>query len=190
MFETLQFGFGNTFITWVKMLYLCPSSFILTDGDRSGPFDLKRGVGPGDPLSPLLFDIALEPLATGIRNHRNIKGINVGNLETRASFYADDTLIHFTDPEVSIPPLLDFVNSFGKLYGYTINWGKSELMPLSDSIDPDFLKALPFKIAHDYVTYLGFKIPHNPKLLFKLNYTDILTKLKLNIENSKQEKEF
>lgn len=90
------------------MLYPCPSSLILTNGDRSDL--LIWGVRQGDPLSPLLFDIALEPLAIGIRNHPNIKGINVSNLETRVSLYVDDTLIHLTDTEASVPPLLDFVN--------------------------------------------------------------------------------
>ena len=36
---------------------------ILTNTDKSQPFDLQYGVGCSDPLSPLLFDIALEPLA-------------------------------------------------------------------------------------------------------------------------------
>jgi len=58
-----QFGFGENFIKWMKIIYLKPVSSILTNSDRSRPFELQRGVRQGDPLSPLLFDISLEPLA-------------------------------------------------------------------------------------------------------------------------------
>ncbi len=66
MFETLtQFGFGVNFIEWIKIIYYDPVSCILINIDKSQP--LQRGVRQGDPLPPLLFDFALEPLAIGIR---------------------------------------------------------------------------------------------------------------------------
>ena len=111
MFEALRrFGIGDSFITWVKMLYLCPKSSILANSDKSGPFGLHRGVRQGDPLSPLLFDVALEPLAVGIRSHPGIKGIKIGEIESRVGLYADDTLLYLSDPEASVPLLLDFIN--------------------------------------------------------------------------------
>ncbi|KAJ8007732.1 hypothetical protein DPEC_G00097260 [Dallia pectoralis] len=67
------------------MLYLCPKSSILTNSDKSGPFGLHRGVRQEDPLSPLLFDVALEPIALGIRSHPGIEGIKTGEIESRAS---------------------------------------------------------------------------------------------------------
>ena len=183
MFEALRrFGLGDSFITWVKMLYLCPKSSILTNSDKSGPLELHRGVRQGDPLTPLLFDVALESLAIGIRSHNGIKGIKIGAMESRVSLYADDTLLYLSDPETSVPPLLDFIKSFGELSGYTINWGKSEFMPLSDSLDPRFLDTLPFKLVKDHFTYLGLKIPCNSKHLCKLNSADMILKLKNNIE--------
>ncbi|KAJ8015325.1 hypothetical protein DPEC_G00024950 [Dallia pectoralis] len=106
------------------MLYLCPKSSILTNSDKSGPFGLHRSVRQGDPLSPLLFDVALEPLALGISSHPDIMGIKIGEMESRLGLYADDTLLYLSDPEVSVPPLLNFIYSFGELSGYAINWGK------------------------------------------------------------------
>ena len=77
-----RLGFGDTFIEWFKLSYTDPKSFILTNGDKSSPFTLQCGVRQGDPLSPLLFDITLEPLALGIRSHPDSKGIKLGDIET------------------------------------------------------------------------------------------------------------
>lgn len=182
LFTTLEkFGFSNSFIDWVRILYKSPKSSILTNGNKSKPFSLQRGVRQGDPLSPLLFDIALEPLAIGIRAHPNIKGIKLGKTETRVTLYADDLLICLADPRTSIPALLDYVNSFSIISGYTINWGKSEFMPLGDNLPQEFLDALPFKVAHEYFNYLGLKLTNNSAHLFKANFADLVDKLKANI---------
>lgn len=133
LFATLKkFGFGDTFIEWIKILYSKPKSSILKNGDRSSLFTLQRGVRKGDPLSPLLFNIALEPLAITIRGHPHIKGIGSGSTETRVTLYADDVLLCLANPVVSIPILLQYINAFGNISGYTINWGKSEFMPFTD----------------------------------------------------------
>ena len=186
MFHTLsQFGFGDSFIDCIKMLYLYPSSSILTNGDRSGPFLLQRGVRQGDPLSPLLFNIALEPLALGIRRHPDIHGVKIGQLESLVNLYADDLLLCISNPVTSVPCLLNYINSFGRLSGYTINWNKSEFMPLTENFDANFLNTLPFKVVREHFTYLGLQISRNPKLLFKLNFQPALVKLKADIEKWK-----
>ena len=51
----------------------------------------QNGSRQGDPLSPYLFVICAEILATLIRRHDGIKGIKTGNVEFLISQYADDT---------------------------------------------------------------------------------------------------
>lgn len=139
MLQTLkQFGFVEKFIQWVKIIDSNPVSLILTNLDKSQPFHLQPSVRQGDPLSPLLFDTALEPLAIGIRNHPGIQGVKFGNVESPVNVFADDLLICLSDPTVSVPDLLNLINSFGVLSGYTINWSKSEFMPLKDRLSPAF----------------------------------------------------
>lgn len=59
-------------------------------------------------------------------------------------------------------------------------------MSLMNNLSPAFLKFLPFKLVTTHFTYLGLKISRNPKLLFKLNFLDMVeNKLKANIRNWK-----
>ena len=53
-------------------------------------FPLKSGTRQGSPLSPLLFNIVLEVLATAIREEKEIKGIQIGKEEVKLSRFADD----------------------------------------------------------------------------------------------------
>lgn len=56
------FGFGNGFMSWVRLLYSNPWAVVLTNGMISAQFDLHRETRQGCPLSPLLFALILEPI--------------------------------------------------------------------------------------------------------------------------------
>lgn len=57
---------GDKFITWIKLLYSNPSARILTNRTLSSQFVLGRDCKQGCVLSPLLYALALEPLAQTI----------------------------------------------------------------------------------------------------------------------------
>lgn len=81
LFCTLgRFGFGPNFISWIKILYSSPMAAVRTNNNRSALFSLQRGTKQGCPLSPLLFAIAIEPLAIAIRQEPFIKGIRRGDI--------------------------------------------------------------------------------------------------------------
>lgn len=174
MFAALEtFGVGDKFMTLLRMLYACPKSSVLTNFDRSPQFMLECGTRQGCWLSPMLFALALEPLAIAIRANSQISGIKCGRLDCIIGLYADDVILTFSDAKASLSHLLEMIKQFGQFSGFTINWDKSLFMPLSDGLDPIFLNALPFKLATDHFKYLGISITRNPKLLFKHNYTGI-----------------
>lgn len=58
-------------------------------------------------------------------------------------------------------------------------------MPLANGLDSGVLNNLPFKISTAHFTYLGINITRNPNLLFKLNYLDLIGKLKNMLEKWK-----
>ena len=147
MFAALdKFGFGPKFMNILKMLYASPQSSVLTNHERSPPFQLHRGTRQGCCLSPMLFALALEPLAIAIRANPQVCGIRCGTTECTIGLYADDVILTLSDLKVSLSPLLSLIRDFGRLSGFTINWGKSVLMPLSNGLDSTFLSNLPLRV--------------------------------------------
>ena len=70
----------------------------------------------------MLFAINIEPLASLIRQNKNIKGIkDGGGIEHKISLYADDVLTYISDPISSVPALIKNLEEYGKLSGYQIN---------------------------------------------------------------------
>ena len=76
MTKTLQkVGTEGTYINIIKAIYDKPTANIILHGEKLKPFPLRSGTRQGCPLSPLLFNIVLEVLATAIREEKEIKGI-------------------------------------------------------------------------------------------------------------------
>ena len=80
MIETLQkMGTKGTYLNIVKAIYDKPTTNIICNGEKLQRFSLRSGIRQGCPLLPLGFNIALEVLATEIREEKEIKGIQIGN---------------------------------------------------------------------------------------------------------------
>ena len=62
----------------IKAIYDKPTTNIVLNGEKLKPFPLKSGIRQGCPLSPLLFNIVLEVLATAIREEKEIRGFQIG----------------------------------------------------------------------------------------------------------------
>ena len=88
-------------------------------------FPLKSGTRQGCPLSPLLFNIVLEVLATAIRAGKEIKGIQIGKEEVKLSLFVDDMILYVKKPKDSTRKLLELINEYNKFAGYKINSQKS-----------------------------------------------------------------
>ena len=72
--KTLQkAGIEGTHINIIKAIYDKPTANIILNGEKLKAFLLKSGTRQGCPLSPLLFSIVLDVLATAIREEKETK---------------------------------------------------------------------------------------------------------------------
>ena len=88
-------------------------------------FLLKSGTRQGWPLSPLLFNIVLEVLASAIRKGKGIKRIQIGKEEVKPSLFIDNIILYTENPKDTTRKLLELISEYSKVAGYKINTQKS-----------------------------------------------------------------
>ena len=115
MIKTLtKVGVEGTYLNIIKAIYHKPTANIILNTEKLKAFPLKSGTRQGCPLSPLLFNIVLEVLATEIAQTKEIKGIQIGGEEIKLSLYADDMILYIENHKDSTQRLLELINKFSK----------------------------------------------------------------------------
>jgi hypothetical protein len=134
-------GFGPH---WRKLIFECLSTSklaILINGSPSREFSLERGLRQGDPLSPFLFDIAVQGL-TVLFNRASASGYFKG-LQTAPGHYithlqyADDSLIFLPNDFPSLLHAKRILRWFEIISGLKVNFYKSSLIGIN--LDNDYL---------------------------------------------------
>ncbi|KAK7815479.1 hypothetical protein U0070_005591 [Myodes glareolus] len=125
-------------------------------------------------------NLVLEVLAIAIRQHKEIKGIQIGKKEVKLSLFADDKIVYISDPKSSTKELLQMINTFSDVAGYKINSKKSvALLYIKDrKAEREIRETSPFMIATNSIKYLGVTLTKDVKDLFDKN----LKSLKKEIE--------
>ena len=100
MIKTFQkVSIEGTYCNIIKAMYDKPTANIILNGEKVKPFPLRSGA-QGCPLSPLLFNIVLEVLATAIREEKETKGIQIGKEVVKLSLFADDMILYIENPKM------------------------------------------------------------------------------------------
>ena len=110
----------GTYLNIVKTIYDKPTANIILNGEKLKAFPLRSGTRQWCPLSPLLFNIALEILTMAIREEKEIKGVQIRK-KVKLSLFADDMILYIEFPKDSIRKLLEHISEFSKVAGYKIN---------------------------------------------------------------------
>ena len=115
MIKTLQkVGIEGTYLNIIKAIYDKPTANIILNGEKLKSFPLQSGTQQRCPLSPLLFNIDLEVLATAIREEKEIKGIHIGKEEVKLSLFADDMILYKENSKDGTRKLLELINNLVK----------------------------------------------------------------------------
>ena len=126
MINTLQkAGIEGIYLNIIKAIYDKPTANIILNGETLKAFPLKSGTKQVCPLSPLLFNIVMEVLATAIRAEKEIKGIQIGKEEVKLSLFAEYMILYIENPKYSTRKLLELIHEYSQVAGYKINTQKS-----------------------------------------------------------------
>ena len=181
LIKTLQkVGIEGTHLNIIKAIYDKPTANILLNGEKLKEFLLRSGTRQGCPLSPLVFNIVMEVLATAIREVKEIKGIQIGKEEVKLSLSADDMILYLENPKDSTRKLLELINEFGKVAGYKVNTQKSTafLYTNNQRAEKEIRETILFTIASKKIKYLGINLPKESKYLYSENYKTLMKEIK------------
>ncbi|KAG1037204.1 hypothetical protein G6F43_012909 [Rhizopus delemar] len=76
----VQYGFPNVFVSAIDKLFFGTSMRVNVNGHLTPPVPLGRGLRQGDPISPLLFNLAIDPLVKAIDASPQIRGFSPPSL--------------------------------------------------------------------------------------------------------------
>ena len=113
-------GIERTYLNIIKAINDKPTASIILNGQKLQVFPLRSVARLGCPLSPHLFNIVLEVLATPIRQEEEIKGIQIGKKVAKLSLFADDMILYIENPKDSTKKLPVLINEFIKVVGYKL----------------------------------------------------------------------
>ena len=180
IYSTLKFfNFGQDILRWAHILYNQPCSTILNNGYLSQTFPLSRGVRQGCPLSPYLFIMGMEILATRIRRNTLIKGLILDNNEIKLTMYADDVTFFLQPEEQTLRELINELNLFSNISGLKPNFEKCAILRLGIIAGTNFALncPVPVKWTNSDIQVLGIHINGDIKSIVDLNYERKLKKV-------------
>ena len=160
MIKTLQkVGIEGNYLNIIKAIYDKSTANIILNGEKLKAFPLRSGTRQGCPLSPVLFNIVLEALAMGIREEKEMKGIQIGKEEVKQSLFADNMILYIDHLKDVTRKLLELINEFGKVVGHKINAQKSLaiLYTNNERLEREIKETIPFTIATKRIKYLGIR---------------------------------
>ena len=131
IWKTLDaFEFPKHFTNTIKTLYENGETVIIINRVISKPYKITRGVRQGDPLSCLIFNLAIQSLASMLQES-NLSGFSINGEVDRliTTLFADDTTVYLSEGD-SFTELQDILKKWCKVSGAKFNVNKTVIIPV------------------------------------------------------------
>lgn len=164
IFEMMEkLGLPGKLVNLTKNIYSGSLMTVKTGKGQTRPISMEAGVKQGDPLSPILFNIALELLLRLTSAKFLQYGYKMGTLKVNVLAYADDLAVVTTD-EKKLQHQLDNMCHVARIMGLRFNPAKCATLCLKEHvavIDTKLnLAETPLKSLSwdEHYKYLGFEV--------------------------------
>lgn len=155
-------GFGQRWRAWMAALWCTASSSYLVNGEPGKRVLHCKGVRQGDPLSPMIFLLAMEPLHRLFQKAQEeglLTAIRPECANLRVSLYADDTAVFIKPSEEEWKVFNCILEIFAGASGLITNIRKTEHFPIRcQENDLQFLVDANRNISSFPTKYLGLPL--------------------------------
>lgn len=154
-----KLNFPENFIKTIIHLYQKAKSCVMVNGMQSDFYRIVRGVRQGDPMSCLLFVLAIEPLACALRES-TLRGMEImGDTERLiTTLFADDTTVYLNETD-SFKEMQDILDRWCTAARARFNVEKTEVLPVGT---PKYRLELAERASS---SILGMSIPASIKVV-------------------------
>ena len=153
------FGIHGRLFNILSTIYSSSNAQIRVNGLHTETFSVSSGVRQGDIVSPILFSMYLNDLASGIKELNC--GVNVGGLNVSILLYADDIVLMAED-EHSLQTMLNYIADWCSKWRMSINADKTQIVHFRQWSKPQSSFTFRFKSqilkTVRYYKYLGITL--------------------------------
>lgn len=161
LFEVLiKRDFGRKWMSWIGGLLGSATTMVLMNGIPGRLIFNKRGLGQGDPLSPMLFVVAMDVLNDLLVHASNSGVLSDCGLRNRTSVFADDVVMFLNPKQEDLQACSALLADFGEASGLHVNLAKCSAHPIRCSLDQLEVVASEMQcpVADFPCTYLGLPL--------------------------------